>query len=158
PARTPFTYAIPEGMRVQVGQAVFVPFGPRILQGVVLAVEAATDLDAVRPIASVADPEPILDEAHIKLAEWMADEYLAPLWDCVACGLPSGYGQNPVTMVSPVDIPPLLPVYPKDQRILAYIAENGRVSIEQLKEAVGPVTLTTLQRLQDEGQLTVAQG
>lgn len=158
PARTPFTYSIPANMDVQPGQAVFVPFGPRILQGVVLAVAAGTDLEAVRPIASVADPEPILDEPHLRLAQWMADEYLAPLWDCIACCLPSGYGQKPVTMVSPVDIPPLLPVYPKDQRILAFIAENGRVSIEQLKEAVGPVTLTTLQRLQDEGHLTVAQG
>ena len=115
---------------VAAGQAVFVPFGPRILQGVVMALADATPLQAVRPISAVADPAPVLDGPHIALARWMSDEYLAPLWDGVACCLPSGYGQKAVTMVSPVDIPPLLPAYPKDQCILQYIAANGRVSIE----------------------------
>ncbi len=158
PARQPFTYSIPEGMAVRAGLAVFVPFGPRILQGIVMAVSETTRLEAVRPIAAVADPEPILDEAHLDLARWMSAEYLAPLWDCVACCLPSGYGQKAVTMVSPVDIPPLLPVYPKDQRILQFIAEHGRVTLDALKESVGNVSLTTLKRLQDDGHLTVAQG
>ncbi|MCC6268323.1 MAG: primosomal protein N' [Dehalococcoidia bacterium] len=158
PARQPFTYSIPDGLEVAAGQAVFVPFGPRILQGVVMALADATPLQAVRPISAVADPAAVLDGPHIALARWMSDEYLAPLWDCVACCLPSGYGQKAVTMVSPVDIPPLLPAYPKDQRILQYIAANGRVSIEALREAVGQVSLTLLDRLQRDGHLTVAQG
>jgi primosomal protein N' (replication factor Y) len=158
PARQPFTYSVPEGMAVAAGMAVFVPFGQRILQGIVMAVSGTTSLEAVRPIAALADPEPILDEAHLDLARWMSTEYLAPLWDCVACCLPSGYGQKAVTMVSPVDIPPLLPVYPKDQRILQFIAQHGRVTLDALKESVGNVSLTTLQRLQDDGHLTVAQG
>jgi primosomal protein N' (replication factor Y) len=158
PARTPFTYSIPEGERVVPGQAVFVPFGQRILQGIVLEVTDRTTLEAVRPIAAVADPEPILDTAHIELSRWMSAEYLAPLWDCVACCLPSGYGQKAVTMVSPVEIPPLLPVYPKDRRILQFVAEHGRVTVDALKESVGDVSLTTLRRLQQGGHLTVAQG
>ncbi len=84
PARQPFTYSVPEGVEVGLGQAVFVPFGPRILQGIVLALSDRTELDAVRPIASVADPVPVLDGVHIELARWMSAEYLAPLWDCVA--------------------------------------------------------------------------
>lgn len=158
PARVPFTYSIPEGMAVAPGQAVFIPFGQRILQGIVMALSETTTLDAVRPIAAIADPEPVLDEAHLGLARWMSGEYLAPLWECVACCLPSGYGQKPVTMVSPVEIPPLLPVYPKDQRILQFIATHGRVTIDALKDAVGSVSLTTLKRLQEGGHLTVAQG
>lgn len=158
PARTPFTYSIPKGQEIVAGQAVFVPFGPRILQGVVLQLSGSTTLQGVRPIAAVADPQPILDEAHLRLARWLSDEYFAPLWDCVACCLPSGYGQKPVTMVSPVDVPALLPVYPKDQRILKYIAEHGRVSLDELRENVGQVSITLLDRLQHDGQLTVAQG
>ena len=158
PARQPFTYSIPEDIDVEPGQAVFVPFGPRILQGVVLAQSENTELAAVRPIAAVADPLPVLDSAHIELARWMSNEYLAPLWECIATCLPSGYGQKAVTMVSPVDVPPLLPVYPKDQKILQFIAANGRVSVETLKDAVGPVSLTLLERLQTQGHLTVAQG
>lgn len=158
PARKPFTYSVPEELAVAEGQAVFVPFGPRILQGIVVALTETTPLQAVRPIAAVAEPAPVLDAAHIALARWMSEEYLAPLWDCIACCLPSGYGQKAVTMVSPVDVPPLLPVYPKDQKVLQYIAANGRVSVEALREAVGPVSLTLLERLQRDGHLTVAQG
>ena len=158
PARQTFTYSFPEGVSVHPGQAVFVPFGPRILQGVVLALSESTPLQAVRPIAAIADPAPILDSAHIALARWLSEEYFAPLWDCVATCLPSGYGQKPVTMVSPVDVPPLLPVYPKDQKILQYIGANGRVTLEELREHVGPVSLTLLERLQRDGHLTVAQG
>lgn len=158
PARTTFTYSIPAGERVTPGQAVFVPFGPRILQGIVLGVSESTSLQAVRTISAVADPEPILDGAHISLARWLSEEYFAPLWDCVACCLPSGYGQKPVTMVTPVDLPALLPIHPKDQRILQYIAEHGRVSLEELREHIGQVSITLLDRMQSDGQLTVAQG
>ncbi len=158
PARTPFTYSVSADQAVVPGQAVFVPFGPRILQGIVLALSESTPLHAVRPIAAVADPEPILDAAHIALARWVSEEYFAPLWDCVSCCLPSGYGQKPVTMVSPVDVPALLPVYPKDQKILQYISKHGRISVEELREHLGNVTLTLLDRLQRDGHLTVAQG
>ncbi|GIW13118.1 MAG: primosomal protein N' [Tepidiforma sp.] len=158
PARKPFTYAVPEGMAVAPGMAVFVPFGPRIVQGVVLRLAERSEVEAVRPISAVMDPEPLLDAARAELALWMADEYLAPLWECVACLLPAGFGQKPVTMVSPVEVPPLLPVYPRDRAILAYLAEHGRVTLDELRAAVGQVSMTTLKRLQEAGHLTVTQG
>ncbi|MEJ5220428.1 MAG: hypothetical protein WHT63_00295 [Tepidiforma sp.] len=158
PARRPFTYAVPPEMRVEPGMAVFVPFGPRIVQGVVLAVTDRSEVEAVRPVSAVLDPEPLLDPARAELARWIAEEYLAPLWECVACFLPAGFGQKPVTMVSPVEVPPLLPVDPKDRAILQYLAEHGQVTLDELREEVGQVPLATLQRLQESGHLTVAQG
>jgi len=158
PARTPFSYAVPPELDVRVGQAVFVPFGSRILQGIVLALETTPEVEDVRPIAAVADPEPVLDETHIGVARWLSETYLAPLWDCIAVSLPPGYGQKSVTMVSPVDVPLLLPIDPVDQRILQHIAAHGRVTLDALREAVGTVTMARLQRLQLGGHLTVAQG
>jgi primosomal protein N' (replication factor Y) len=145
-------------MALSEGQAVFVPFGPRILQGVVLGISNECDIERVRPIDAVADDVPVLHSVHIRLARWLSETYLAPLWDCVAACLPSGYGQKFVTMVAPVEIPPLLPVYPKDQAILQYIAEHGRVTLDTLRESVGTVTMPRLKRLQAAGHLTVAQG
>jgi primosomal protein N' (replication factor Y) len=158
PARQAFTYAVPLGMNLSNGQAVFVPFGPRILQGVVLRIGDESPVEDVRPIAAVADPDTVLDDVHIRLAQWLSETYLAPLWDCVAACLPSGYGQKAVTMVSPVDVPPLLPIYPKDRRILQHIAAHGRVTLDSLREAIGSVSMPTLERLQSQGHLTVAQG
>ncbi len=147
PARRSFTYAIPEGMEVA-----------RIVQGVVLEVTDTADVEAVRPISAVMDGEPLLDAARIELARWMADEYLAPLWECVACMLPAGFGQKPVTMVSPVEVPALLPAAPKERAVLQFLAEHGRVTIDALREAVGNVPLKLLERMQEEGLLTVTQG
>jgi primosomal protein N' (replication factor Y) len=158
PARQAFTYAVPDGMLLSVGQAVFVPYGPRVLQGVVLGFQEISEVENVRPVAAVADPEAVLDGAHIALARWLAQTYLAPLWECIAVSLPPGYGQKSVTMVSPVEIPPLLPVYPKDRKILAFVGAHGRVSLEALREGVGSVSMSTLDRLQRDGHLTVAQG
>lgn len=159
PTRTAFTYAVPPPLdSVRPGQAVFVPYGPRVLQGIVLERAATSSIDDVRPITAIADDAVVLDEAHISLARWMSREYLAPLWECVATCLPHGYGQKAVTMVSPVDIPPLLPVYPQDQRILAYLAEHGRVPLDTLRSSVPGATTVRLQRLQRDGHLTVVQG
>ncbi|MCZ2108591.1 MAG: primosomal protein N' [Dehalococcoidia bacterium] len=159
PVRMGFSYRVPEGVSLVAGQAVFVPFGPRILQGIVLGLTCEEpSIDGIRDIEAVADPDPVLDRTHIELARWLSDTYVAPLWESVAVSLPGGYGQRAVTMVSPVDIPPLLPVYPRDQRVLQYIAANGRVSFDQLKEAVPGITLPRLRRLQAAGHLTVAQG
>jgi primosomal protein N' (replication factor Y) len=159
PARQPFTYAVPPELdRVAAGQAVFVPYGPRVLQGVVLERTAASDFDDLKPIASIADEAPVLDAAHIALARWMSETYLAPLWECVAVCLPAGYGQKSVTMISPVDVPPLLPIYPQDQQILQHIAAHGRVTWEALRKAVPAASLQRLQRLQRDGHLTVVQG
>ncbi|HET7737443.1 MAG TPA: primosomal protein N' [Tepidiformaceae bacterium] len=158
PARRPFTYAVPDGLELVPGQAVFVPFGPRVLQGIVLRLTDRAEVEAVRPITSIADPAPVLDTPRIALAEWLAANYLAPLWECIALTLPEGYGQKPVTMVSAVDIPPLLPITRREQRVLQFLGEHGQVTLEALREAVPGVTLPSLQRLQESGYLTVTQG
>lgn len=158
PTRRAFSYAVPEGMDPRPGQAVFVPFGPRVLQGIVLERRTATELSEVRSIAAIADPRPLLDSVHVALARWLSETYLAPLWESVAACLPPGYGQKSVTMVSPVEVPPLLPIYPKDQKILRHVGAHGQVTLEALRQAVGTVSQSTLQRLQRDGHLTVVQG
>ena len=158
PARHPFTYARPEGMEVRLGQAVFVPFGSRLLQGVVLGQTDTPPEQEARPVGALADPQPVLDGPHRALARWLSERYLAPLWECVATCLPAGYGQRSVTVVSPVDVPLLLPSEPVEQRLLQYLAEHGQTALDTLREALGQVPNDLLQRLQARGQLTVAQG
>ena len=158
PTRQTFTYRVPAELPVEPGHAVFVPFGSRILQGVVLGATETPPEAEVRDIQALADERRLLDEPRAAIARWMSDEYLAPLWDCVATCLPSGFGQRPVTMVSPVDVPPLYPTNPVDRRILRHLGEHGRTPLDVLREAVGTVTTSRLQRLQEQGLLTVTQG
>ena len=143
---------------MRLGQAVFVPFGSRLLQGIVLGQADTPPEQEARPLGALADPQPVLDGPHRALARWLSERYLAPLWECVATCLPAGYGQRSVTVVSPVDVPLLLPSEPVEQRLLQYLAEHGQTALDTLREALGQVPNDLLQRLQGRGQLTVAQG
>ena len=158
PARQPFTYERPEGMEVRLGQALFVPFGSRLLQGIALGETDTPPEQEARPIEAIADPQPVLDGPHRALARWLSERYLAPLWECVATCLPAGYGQRSVTVVSPVDVPLLLPGDPAEQRLLQYLAENGQTALDALREALGTVPMDLLRGLQASGHLTVTQG
>jgi primosomal protein N' (replication factor Y) len=87
-----FTYHLPDELRgrLATGSLVVVPFGPRRLYGVVVALSATSPVPETRPVESLVDPEPVLTPAQIALARWMSREYLAPLWRCLTLTLPPG--------------------------------------------------------------------
>jgi hypothetical protein len=65
PLRHSFTYRVPEGLTVLPGQAVYVPFGRRTLQGVVMGLASETAVLEVREVEAVIDPQPMLSTASI---------------------------------------------------------------------------------------------
>ena len=84
-----FTYAVPEGARVERGARVIAPFRNEKLIGVVTAVSATAPADfEVRPIEAVLDEEPLLSDHLLRLAEWIAQYYLAPLGEVLRGMLP----------------------------------------------------------------------
>lgn len=99
PHRDPFTYHVPPGLRVEVGSVVYVPFGIRRLQGVVLRLSETTEIEATRPISEVVDGGPIFDAPRATLAFWLSREYIAPLFACVSLLAPPGFGEAPRTVV-----------------------------------------------------------
>ena len=84
-----FTYAVREGQRPQRGARVIAPFRNEKLIGVVTApeVQASPDFE-VRYLEAVLDPEPLLSEQLLTLAEWIAQYYLAPLGEVLRAMLP----------------------------------------------------------------------
>src|SRR3972149_6817661 len=102
PLRQTFTYPLPDGLAIAPGHAVYVPFGSRSLQGVVMdAAEDSPFLDA-RDIEGLIDPQPLLSPARVALARWLSDHYLAPLFDCVSLMLPPGFKRGPITLLRPL--------------------------------------------------------
>ncbi|MGC9159548.1 MAG: replication restart helicase PriA [Terracidiphilus sp.] len=84
-----FTYALRAGQHPQRGARVIVPFRNEKLIGVVTGLGARIPADyEVRPIEAVLDDEPLLSESLLKLAEWMAQYYLAPLGEVLRSMLP----------------------------------------------------------------------
>ncbi len=86
-----FTYAVPDGMDVQPGQLVEVPFGPRTLEGFVVSLSESCGLppEKVKPIRRVTREEPAILPDLMELAEWMHARYLCNLVDALRLMLPS---------------------------------------------------------------------
>jgi len=81
--RRTFSYAIPPGLTIDVGQAVLVPFGDKLLQGIVLELSHCPAVEETREIAGVIEPRPVLSPFHVLLASWISEHYLSPLYDAV---------------------------------------------------------------------------
>ena len=89
PMDRPFTYAVREGQRVRRGARVIAPFRNEKLIGVVMAIDAKAPAEfEVRYLEAVLDEEPLLSDSLLKLAEWMAQYYLAPLGEVLRGMLP----------------------------------------------------------------------
>lgn len=90
-----FTYSIPERLQgqVEIGHAVHVPFGAKIVTGYVTHLTDQLDFDAgkLRPISSIISAAPVFDEMGLRLARWMSAYYHTPLNECLACLMPHGW-------------------------------------------------------------------
>ncbi len=84
-----FTYAV-NGVVPAVGARVIVPFSGQKLMGVVMRVHddaLPEDIEA-KPIQTVMDLGPLLSEAQMELARWIAAYYCAPLGEVIRGMLP----------------------------------------------------------------------
>ena len=86
-----FSYAVPHGMPLDVGHAVWVPFGPRVLQGIIFQLTDYPQVEETRDIIGIIDPLPILSPAQVELARWISERYLSPLFDAAALMMPPGF-------------------------------------------------------------------
>ncbi|MFP5204016.1 MAG: primosomal protein N' [Acidobacteriota bacterium] len=84
-----FTYAVREDQAPQRGVRAIAPFRNEKLIGVVTAVDCSKPADfEVRFLEAVLDGEPVLSEPQMKLAEWIAHYYLAPVGEALRAMLP----------------------------------------------------------------------
>ncbi|MHB8383739.1 MAG: primosomal protein N' family DNA-binding protein, partial [Candidatus Binataceae bacterium] len=85
------TYDIPPALegRVTPGHRVLVPLRSRKVTAVVLEVAEDLNAGALKPIAELMEPQPLFDAAHLKLLEFLASYYMAPLGDAYRSVIPS---------------------------------------------------------------------
>ncbi|MBR2422743.1 MAG: primosomal protein N' [Oscillospiraceae bacterium] len=87
----PYSYRLPEGMQLQPGHRVMVPFGRsnRHTEGVVLSLEDGSE-QGLKEIASSLDDEPVLSRRMLQLAAFMRERYFCTLFECLRVMLPAG--------------------------------------------------------------------
>ncbi len=138
--RRTFSYAIPLGLSIDVGQAVWVPFGDKLLQGIVLELSRYPAVEETREIAGVIEPRPLLSPSHIALARWISEHYLSPLFDAVALMLPPGFERKALTFISAPSVPDGfdLSSLPQEQRrALGLIQRQGKIGLRELEKTLG---------------------
>src|SRR5438093_451784 len=136
PLRQTFTYRIPDGLPIEPGQAVYVPFGSRTLQGIVVEGSDSASVAQTRDISAIIDVRPLLSPAHLQLARWLSNYYLAPLFDCVSLMLPPGFKRRPLVMLRPLastEELPHLKLTDLQETVLRRAIERGETEAEQLR-------------------------
>ena len=90
PSRS-FSYSIPENFTIEPGQLVWVPFGRRVAQGIVLELSATPQVELTRDILQQVDPSPLVTPLGLKLAQWISRYYFCALFDALALMLPPSF-------------------------------------------------------------------
>ncbi len=87
----PYSYWVPEGLCLQPGQRVSVPFGRgnRRKEGVVLSVEEGS-ADGLKAVEQALDEEPLLTPVMLRLAAFLRERYFCTFYDAIRTMLPAG--------------------------------------------------------------------
>jgi len=136
--RRTFSYAIPTGLDLKPGHAVWAPFGNRILQGVVVELTEYPGVEETREIAGLIDPVPLLSDARLSLARWLSDYYLSPLFEAVGLMLPPGFERRTVTRISVTGREQTSgPLTQRQRHVLHAAGQAGGTSLKELEKALG---------------------
>lgn len=90
-AQPAYTFAVAEGMELQVGDAVAVQFGPRnIYTGIVWRLHGKRpDVKRIKTVGRKLYPYPLLDERQMQYWEWLAEYYMCSIGEVMRMALPS---------------------------------------------------------------------
>ncbi len=152
PSRT-FSYHIPEQLRLQPGQLVWVPFGRRTLQGVVMELAAAPQVAETKAILQAVAPSPLLNPTALTLARWLSRYYLCSLFDAVALFLPPGFKAQVRSEIRPAAITDAAHAKLKDatREALATLAERNPLTEAEFSKLLGKGGLREVNRLVSQG-------
>jgi len=135
-SRSTFCYAIPPGLNISAGQAVWVPFGSRVIQGIVLRLSDEPSVEETREIAGIVGDFSLLSPVQIKLAQWISEHYFAPPFDALALMLPPGFERRAITCFQLTDSQVDSPLTAEQRQILHIMREKKKISLPELEEAI----------------------
>jgi primosomal protein N' (replication factor Y) len=138
PHRGAFSYAVPDGMDLAPGDAVLVPFGRRTLQGIVMERVAVPAVADPRPVEAKLYETPIVSEERLRLASWVSEYYLSPLFPAVALMLPPGFERRPLTFYEPLltaEEAARAPLPPRQRAVLTALIAAGKSEAADVEKA-----------------------
>jgi primosomal protein N' (replication factor Y) len=137
----PLSYRVPESLAKQValGVAVSVPLQNRLTTGIVIAITSrSSTISNLKPLSSILDDVPALNQRQIELAKWIAQEYVAPLGRCCALMVPPGFTPKSsfVYSVDPTASRELGALSDSEKRIVEFLMRRGAMVESKMKSAL----------------------
>ncbi len=175
PAPRLFTYRLPEtvlaamqehtssenaALKRLVGCRALVPFGKRVLTGVIVEVENVAAMPEAKPILELLEQTPAFSPPLLALGKWIADYYLASLGETLKTMLPQGMSPESTVRVSSLKQPSeeeldvMRRRAPRRYALLQELLQHdGEISVAYLEKVLGGNTSISaqLEVLEEEG-------
>jgi len=136
--RRSFCYSIPPHLMVDVGQAVWVPFGPKVLQGVVVKLTDYPSVEITKEVSGIIESPALLSPDRVELALWLSEHYLSPLFDAVALMLPSGFERRLVTSLQLLPgVVDSLQLNSEQRQVIRLLEGRDKVRLSELERKLG---------------------
>ena len=146
----PYTYFIPTEMTalVQPGIRVEVQLGKKKLYSALVLeiVDAPPEGTKPKPILSLIDKSPIVDEIQLKLWRWMAKYYACSLGEVMVAALPAGLKMSSETtiVISPLFTDDFTMLSNKEYLIAEALSHRGELSVDDVQKILGQKTVFPL--------------
>ncbi|MBC8280025.1 MAG: primosomal protein N' [Chloroflexi bacterium] len=95
-----FSYSTPPRFTVEPGQLVWVPFGRRVLQGLVVELVEIPSVPETRDILQPVEPSPLIGPQHLQMGRWISEHYRCSLFTAIAPLLPPGFENHVRSRIS----------------------------------------------------------
>lgn len=133
-----FDYGVPPEWDswIEVGSRVGVPFGPRIIQGFVVALQENSDVDPkkLRMVAQMLDLVPPLTPELVELSGWMSHKYMCHEIVALQAMIPGALKAKYERMLSAVTDFSHSEITDAELAIMDYVVQKGQVEFSVLTE------------------------
>ena len=95
-----FSYIVPDNWSVEIGQLVWLPFGSRTIQGIIINLSDTSQSDYNLPISSIVEPGPLISPLHLSLGLWISRYYFSSAFQAISLFLPPGFKSKVTSVIS----------------------------------------------------------
>lgn len=128
----PLDYLIPQGLEVNIGDLVVVPFRKKELTGIVWKFKEASDVGKLKEIKAKTLPESSLSRETIELIGFAANYYLSELGSAAKLTLPVDIAEKPIKIKEQI-IP--------DEFNLPELSASQQEALKLLKQSAKPIVV-----------------
>jgi len=156
-----YTYKVPEGMDLEVGMRVLVPFKNRLVEGYVVSLtdKPSYSLEKIKSVYKILDKYPIFNEKMIELAKWMRDYYKCYFSEVFQTIMPAGIdrGEKKVKLVR-LKIEDVFEEdfkkAPRQYEVLRYLKKRSPIKLSELVKILN-TDYSTIRALEKKGYIEV---